>query len=480
LKTFTEAFKQPRVGVSPDPIDEAVKCLDLQAYPDDYKKIKGIELASQLLEIIDSVENFHVEDAPESTVGEPYKVFQSQIGEIVIAKTPSGEWHFTQETVNSIPLIIGSIDEQNNTLGSATLTHSDSIGSQIRDQMPTELKQKLLSLERWQWLGLIALFIIAVIIGQLAKIIFSWLLGKILRKRFEFLTEENIKTISAPVALLAFVLIVRLGLRAIALTQNSLGFLRSAMFVLTAIAIIWLAYRIIDTIATRLQQRAIESKQQLDDLFIPFISAIVRIGIVVIGLIIVAENLNFNVTGLIAGLGIGGIAIALASQETVSNFFGSLVLMIERPFMPEDRVSINGVDGTVREVGIRSTKILTEDNSLVTMPNSTVAKSNIINQGVEHYRNWIMNLAVSQTNGMEKIKSFSAGIEEIIKNSSSLNNEIFNVHIYDITFPALILRIEVNFKTDNFDFELKARQEFITEVLLLADKLKIQMEAAKK
>jgi MscS family membrane protein len=480
LKTFMNAFKQPRIGVSPDPIEEAVKCLDLQAFPNEYKQIKGVEIASELLEIIDSVENFHVEDAPETINGEPFRVYQSQIGEIIIAKTPSGEWLFTQETVRSIPLIMVSVNEQNTTHGSATLTNSESVGSQIRDNLPAVLKQPLLGLERWQWLGLFALFIIAAIIGQFVKIIISWTLGRILRQRYETLTDENIKILYAPIGLLAFVTTFRIGLRALALTQGSIGFLRTILFILTAAAIVWLAYRIVDAVATRLQKRALETKQQSDDLLVPFLSAIVRIGIVVIGLIVVAENLNFNVTGLIAGLGIGGIAIALASQATLSNFFGSLVLMIERPFMAEDRISVNGIQGTVKEVGLRSTKILTQDDSLVTVPNSSIVNANIVNEGVQNYRNWVLNLAVSQQNGIEKIKQFSAGIEEIIKTGEFLNNEIFKIHIYDMTFPSLVLRIEVNFKTDNFDFELKARQQFITEVLLQADKSGIQMEAVKK
>ncbi len=480
LKTFMNAFKQPRIGVSPDPIEEAVKCLDLQAFPNEYKQIKGVEIASELLEIIDSVENFHVEDVPDAVNGEPFRVYQSKIGEIIIAKTQSGEWLFTQETVRSIPLIMVSVNEQNTAQGSATLTNSESVGSQIRDQMPMALKQKTLSLERWQWLGLFVLFILSIVIGQIFKIISSWILKRILRKRYETLTDENIKILYAPIGLLAFVITFRFGLRALALTQSSLGFLRTILFILTAAAIVWLAYRIVDAIAARLQKRALETKQQSDDLLVPFISAIVRIGIVVIGLIVVAENLNFNVTGLIAGLGIGGIAIALASQATLSNFFGSLVLMIERPFMAEDRVSVNGIHGTVKEVGLRSTKILTQDDSLVTVPNSSIVNANIINEGIQNHRNWVLNLAVSQQNGIEKIKQFSAGIEEIIKTGELLNNEIFKIHIYDMTFPSLILRVEVNFKTDNFDFELKARQEFITEVLLLADKAEIQMEAVKK
>lgn len=477
LKTFLEAFKQPRVGVTPDPIEEAVKCLDLRDLPANYRETKGLEIASDLLEIIDSVENFHLEEVPNVTTSEPYSLYRSQIGEIAIARQENGEWLFTQETIRSVPLIMTSVSEEKNKLGTSTLTQSDSLGAQIRDKMPLALKQKTLSLERWQWLGLLTILILGIIIGFIARKLISWIIGKILRQRFEALTDEDIKILYAPIGLLLFIVTFRLGLRALALTQNALGFLRSVMFVLTAFAVIWLVYRIVGAVADRLQKRALETESQADDLLVPFLSIIIRIAIVFTGVIIVAENLNFNVTSLIAGLGIGGIAIALASQETVSNFFGSLVLMIERPFQADDKVTINGVAGTVKEVGIRSTKIQTFDDSLITVPNSSVVKENIVNDGIQRYRKWEVKLAVPYQNGAETIDEFRTGIEEIIKKSNTLHNKEYNLHIYDVVLPSIIIRVELHFKKDTFEFEMNARQQFIMEVLRLADRMKIELKA---
>ncbi len=479
LNTFMAAFKKPRVGVSPDPIEEAIRCLDLQAMPADYREVKGFEISSQLLEIIDTVENFHIQDAPNAVTGEPFLIYRSQAGEIVIAKQPSGEWLFTQETVRSVPLLLVSVEEERKNFGSATLTHSDSVGSQIRDKMPNFLRQQSLGLERWQWLGLLVLLILSGIFGLIVKTVISWTLGKILRKRYTSLTEENVKILYAPIGLLAFTAIFRLGLRSLALTQSALGFLRTTMFLLTAFAIVWLIYKIVDAVALRLQQKALETESQSDDLLVPFLSVIVRITIVFIGLIVVAENLNFNVTGLIAGLGIGGIAIALASQETLSNFFGSLVLMVERPFMASDRVTIGGVQGTVKEVGIRSTKIQTFDDSLVTVPNSNVVKSNIVNDGLHQFRSWIVKLAVPYQNGTTKLEDFCKGVEKIIKQSDSLNNEIYKLHIFDIVPPTVVVRVEINFKNDEFGFELAARQAFIMEILRLTEKMEIELKVSK-
>ena len=477
LKTFLDAFKQPRVGVKPDPIAEAVKCLDLKDVPSDYREVKGFEIASDLLEIIDSVENFHIEEVPNYQTGEPFIVFRSQIGEISIAKQSNGEWLFTQETILSIPLLMVSVNEQNTAHGSSTLTQSDSVGALIREQMPDVLKQKTLSLERWQWLGLFVLLIAGVIFAFIARTVITWILSRILRERYKFITAEDVKILYNPIGLLAFVVLFRVGLRSLALTQSSLGFLRTIMFILTAVAVVWLAYKIVNVITERVQKRALETDSQADDLLVPFLSVIIRIGIVMSGIIIVAENLNFNVTGLIAGLGIGGIAIALASQETLSNFFGSLVLMVERPFMADDKVSVAGIQGTVKEVGIRSTKIRTFDNSMITVPNSSIVKANIINDGIQRHRSWVVNLSLPYQNGAEKIEGFRLGIEQIIKTSEDLNHEKYDLHIYDVVLPSIVIRVEIFFKTDDFGFELDARQKFIMDVLRLADKLEIELKA---
>ncbi len=476
LKTFLDAFQQPRMGVTPDPLEEAVKCLDLQSIPSEYRSLKGLEASVQLREIIDSVENFQADDAPAENEAEAYVVFRSQIGEIIIARQATGEWLFTQETIHSIPLLRASIEEERRTHGTATLTQSESVGSQIREKMPFVLRQKTLFLERWQWLGLLALLILGAIVWRVVKAIATLTLGKILRRRYAYLTDGHIKNLYSPIGLLASALTFRLGLRVLALTQNSLIFLRTTIFLLTALAIIWLTYRAVDLITFKLLKKSLETESQTDDLLVPFISVIIRIAIVLIGVIVVAENLNFNVTGLIAGLGIGGIAIALASQETISNFFGSLVLLIERPFTSEDHVVIDGVQGTIKEIGLRSTRILTIDNSLVTLPNSNIAKATIVNDGSKGQRSWIVKISLPYKNGAAKIDRICDGIQEIIQNSEFLNHEKFKLHLFDVIPPSLILRVELNFKTDNDDFELAGRHQFIMEVLRLADALAIELE----
>lgn len=478
LRTFLHAFEQPRVGVTPDPLEEAIKCIDLDAIPPDYRPARGFEVAAELYEVIHTIENFQPDDAPAETKGDPYHLFRSQHGEIVLTRHPNGEWLFAQETVRVAPLLVTDIEEERRELGTAILTQNDSLGSQIRERMPPVLKPRTLGLERWQWFGLLVLALLGLLAWQAVRLAASLILGHILKGRFGGIADEQIKLLYHPFGLIGFVITFRLGLRALALTQGALAGLRTMMFVLTSVAVIWLTYRIVDIVILRLRKRAIGTESQSDDLLVPFVGAIARFAIVVIGAIVVAENLDFNVTGLIAGLGIGGIAIALASQETLSNFFGSLVLLIEQPFKAEDRVEVDGVTGTVKKVGFRSTQILTYDDSVVTVPNSNIAKSNVTNDGLRRHRRWVMKLSIPYTNGPTKIDQLCKGIEKIIDRTDSLNTDAYRLHLFDVVAPSLILRIEVNFTQDDYDFELAARHQFILDLLKLAADLDIELKVA--
>ncbi|MBX7173768.1 MAG: mechanosensitive ion channel family protein [Pyrinomonadaceae bacterium] len=475
LKTFYNAFQQPRVGVTPDPLEEAVKCLDLREIPDEFQSVKGLEVAVDIKEILDLVENFQIEDAPNDPNAEPFTVYRSTKGEIVLARQENGDWLFTKETVHSIPVLVSAVEEERAKNGISTLTQQESIGAQIRDRMPNVLKQRTFFFERWQWLGLIVLLVLGVIIGRIVRSIADFTIGKYLQKRYPSFSGEQIANIYSPIGLLAFLITFRFGLRALALTQSTLTSFRTVMFILTAIAIIWLLYRIIDAVAYFLRQRSMDSDSQVDDLLVPFVSAIIRIAVVIIGAIVVAENLQYDVTGLIAGLGIGGIAIALAAQETISNFFGSLVVLIEQPFRADDRVEIENVKGIVKEIGLRSTKIFTDDDSLITLPNSTVAKAAILNDQINRQRRWILKLNI-QYQEFTKIDKFTDGVKEILANDKNFDKQPFKVHLFELTAPSIIIRIEVFFNQDNWTFELDARNHLISELLKLADKLDVKLE----
>ena len=119
---------------------------------------------------------------------------------------------------------------------------------------------------------------------------------------------------------------------------------------------------------------------RMDDQLIPVAIRVAKLFAALIGLIFVLQNIGVNVSALIASLGVGGIAVALAAKDTLANVFGSITIFTDRPFQVGDAVNIDGVVGAVEEVGLRSTRIRTASNSVLSIPNAAVANAKLTTQ----------------------------------------------------------------------------------------------------
>jgi MscS family membrane protein len=184
---------------------------------------------------------------------------------------------------------------------------------------------------------------------------------------------------------------------------------------LFSIAIGYMIYNLVDTIDFYLSRWSKKTDNKIDDMLVPLIRKTLRITIVIIVLVYIAENLSGKTIGtLIAGLGIGGLAVALAAQDTLKNFFASVVIMIDQPFQMGDRVLINDHDGPVEEVGFRSTKIRTLEGHLVTIPNSEVANQSVLNIGKRPYIRRLSNITITYDTPPEKVAAAVKILKEIL------------------------------------------------------------------
>lgn len=162
---------------------------------------------------------------------------------------------------------------------------------------------------------------------------------------------------------------------------------------------------------------------EVDKLLIPFVSKVFRLLIFVICIAVVAADWGFDVNGFVAGLGLGGLAFALAAQDTLANTFGGAVIITEKPFTIGDWIIVDGVEGTVEDINFRSTQIRKFDKSIVTVPNSKIAKSNIINYSKRDIRRISYDLKLRIETPVDKIKAVVATIENMLIEHEDINNE---------------------------------------------------------
>ena len=167
---------------------------------------------------------------------------------------------------------------------------------------------------------------------------------------------------------------------------------------------------------------------RVDPLLVPFVSKVLRLLIFFIGIAIVCAEWGFDVNGFVAGLGLGGLAFALAAQDTLSNTFGGAVILTEKPFTIGDWIVVNEVEGTVEDISFRSTRVRKFDKSIVTVPNSTIAKANVINYSQRNIRRISYDLKVKFRTSLTDMKTVLEAIRTMLYDHKGIHNETIFVH----------------------------------------------------
>ncbi|WP_373864409.1 mechanosensitive ion channel family protein [Sporolactobacillus inulinus] len=216
---------------------------------------------------------------------------------------------------------------------------------------------------------------------------------------------------------------------------------------------------------------------QFNTIVIPFLSKIVKFIIAVFTLSIILEQWNFHVTGLITGLGIGGLAVAMAAKDTLSNLFGGLVIITDAPFTIGDIIQMGSIQGVVEDINFRSTRIRTFDLALVTVPNSTLANSPITNISRMDRRRIYFNLSLDIETTNEQIKRSLGRIRQTLATDSEVYPDKKYVYLDKITSSSKNLMIDFFIKTMDFEEWLKAKEHYNYIVLDILQKEQVKLAA---
>ncbi|MFT5247632.1 MAG: MscS family membrane protein [Gammaproteobacteria bacterium] len=199
------------------------------------------------------------------------------------------------------------------------------------------------------------------------------------------------------------------GVDRLTFPESTHGFISNTFQVLIAIDITWFIARTIDAMIVQyIAPRVKKSEGDLDDQLLPILRKGLRTIIWIIGIIVGLNNAGYNVSALLAGVGIGGLAMAMAAKDFVANIFGGITVFIDKPFRVGDRIQIDGYDGTVKEIGIRSTKMDTLAGRMVTIPNHKFTDSYVENVSAEPSRKVKLVLGLTYDTSSE-------GLEEAVK-----------------------------------------------------------------
>ena len=238
--------------------------------------------------------------------------------------------------------------------------------------------------------------------------------------------------------------------------------------------IVWCAALLLDGLVEVWKSKAEASDSKLDDQLVPLVHKAGKAFLYVIGIVLFLQNLGYSVASLIAGLGLGGAAIALASKDTLANFFGSVVIFIDRPFHVGDWIEMDGIEGTVEEIGLRTTRIRTFANSLITMPNSMLTTQAIENWSRMKKRRIKMNVGVTYGTSPEKMEQLVAGIRAIIAADETLCHDFYLVYFNAFGPSSLDVFVYCFTVSTVWADYLAARQNFMLKIMRLVEDLGLE------
>lgn len=330
----------------------------------------------------------------------------------------------------------------------------------------------------------LGMFFIIILLTFIIKSIFLYVLDKkltILVKKTK--TELDDLILNAVISPLSYLILLQgfyLAILSLQLPEKIGQFdipsILHAIYILSvSFIMLYFIFKIIDIIAYYLYNEAKKTESTLDDQLVPLLVKSLRILVVTLGLLFILQNFGYNITSLLAGLGIGGLAFALAAQNTVSNLFGSITIFSDKPFQLGDWISVGDIEGTVEDVGFRTTRVRRFDQALVTVPNSQFINTGVVNYSGMKKRRINFYLGLAYKTSVSQIKEVVAGIKKIIEDDKKFDHSFFMVRFTDFGAYSLNIFIYCFTKTTDWAESLAIREEFNLKIMQLLEELGVEI-----
>jgi MscS family membrane protein len=323
-----------------------------------------------------------------------------------------------------------------------------------------------------------AAILFAVILRRVFSSIVIRLLGRFAAKTETDLDDKILIAVERPLGfafiiagLYASVLILRPPSEPVDVSR----FAFAALGVLVTIDLTWLAFRLIDAVSAYLIVVARRTESTLDDQLIPILRKSLKIFFGVLAFVFAVQNLGYSVASLLAGLGIGGLALALAAKDTISNFFGSITILLDRPFAVGDWIESNGEEGVVEEIGFRSTRVRTFGKTQLSIPNSILANSVVNNWSRMPIRRVKMTVGVTYESSSEQMEQAVEGIKRLLRDHPEVYQDFFLVNFTDFGSSSLDIFVYYFTTTTVWAEYLRIRQEINIRIMRLLEDLGMEV-----
>lgn len=454
---------------------QVLDAMDLSGFSDATRSYEGELAAAYLNEAMDRIGQVVPQEIPDDSQSRvPYTVFSHPAGAMVLA--PGNEasgWRFTADTVGAARELYTAIEDMPEVNGGAFPDVPSTymrIRRWVRDVAPA-LSARIGSLEAWQGIGVLALlagsFAIAFAAGWFILTLLRWAVGG-----RQAAAEHEFRW---PLRLALAFLLYHLAIPALGLPEEAKRVSTGATDVILALAVMWGGWKLIDTFSASVSRRAGAAVGTLDEIVVSLVMGALKLMLLAGGLLFIAQALSLPYEGVLAGLGIGGLAVAFASKETLSNVFGAGILVADRPFRRGDWIEAGDAKGTVENVGIRSTRIRTADDSLLVVPNGKLADATVNNLGTRRHRVFKAKLLVTYATVPDVLAAFMDGLMALATGIPHVQPGSAKVGVASIGPDGVEVELTCFFNVRTSDEERADRTTLMLDVLRLAKRMRVRL-----
>lgn len=381
----------------------------------------------------------------------------------VFVEKVNGKWYYSEQTVTEIPKLY-------------TLLFP--LGANIWSKLlPIYANNKFWILYYWQWLGLVCVIGILILTYYLSR--------KLIYKLFHFIAvkyisnpykgEKLLKQLMQIGSLFFSLLVLQLFIPTLFLDNTHVIPIIKGISVIKSIFLFWFLNNLINFILEIVQKYSDKTTNRLDDQLVQVVRKFAKFFLMIFGAFYVLYLLDVNITTIIAGISIGGLAFALAAQDTVKNFIGSIMLFLDRPFNIGDTIKCEQFEGSVLEVGIRSTRIRTLNDSIISIPNGRLADLTIDNKGYRTFKKYKKEFAVSADTPLYVIELYIQSLKDLLAVFPNIKPFSVDIFLADITEAGRMVSIAFTYTIFSNRDEHTQREAILLEILRLSEIMNISL-----
>jgi len=475
--TFLRAMNEKRTVA-------AAACLDLSEIPVSARSNLGPVLASKLKLVVDRIGRVYFHEIPSEAEGPRYLWHRGPLGRIILSRRADqldAGWRFSESTVRNLDSAIDLMQEMK---VADDLEHpflrvpsfKSTPGLWIRWHMPEALRTRYFELSLWQWLGIPTMIGVLILFFRLQQ----WLFDPLAARFAGSITDHDLKKLRLNLIGFRIFIVIIVTYLLLPFLDLPIG-LASTLYTfdkfLLAAVVIWAGIGLSDFIrAVSARHGSATRRKGFQDLIIPFVTRLFKIVLIITAMIYLISCFDEGALlgRFLAGLGVVGLAVSLAAQDSLKNLFATMLLFADKSFAVGDKVVIGTHEGTVEGVGFRSTRLRTKEDSILIIPNATVAGGNINNQAMRVYQRVMTQVFLDPESQPATLMELQKQTHDMLAARPNIEESRLEVGLHGISEKGVELRV-VTYMRGKSNQARELRSELTLAILEKAQSLGLKI-----